>query len=74
MMHWYNKLFKKEDHKTFDRRLGTEDQNVVIFDECQSQNFHGYVAEWGELTDQQRILLYSKGRCTTMKIDQNEKL
>lgn len=56
-----------------ERRISTEGNNAVIFDECRPKIFHGYVAEWGELTDQYRILLHKSGKSKTMKIDNNGK-
>ena len=55
------------------RRLGTEDDNVVILVECQPNVFHGYVSDWGELSDAFRIQMYEVGRCTTMRIKNNGK-
>jgi hypothetical protein len=69
--HWYDKVkfWKTETNWIPSRRIATEDGNAVIFDECRPQVFHGYVANWAELTDQQRVLLYESGLCKTMKQD-----
>ncbi len=71
---FYDTFLKKNKSKSLpQRRISTEDNNAVIFDECRSNIFHGYVAEWGELSDQHRILLHKNGWSKTMKIDNNGK-
>lgn len=72
MINFFKSFISKPPKWRPSRRLSTEKNNAVIFDECRPNIFHGYVAEWGELTDQHRILLYDTGRIKKMNPHNNE--
>ena len=52
---------------TSNRRVSTEGNNFVIFDDTNNGTFHGHIRSWSELTDEMKSILYKNNFVKTIK-------